>query len=270
MNETGLFDTRDLMGRAELALEKPRFGVWAGGFLATRDVSWKASSSAPLTDVTRDTEGLAAGFNVVLPARLRLNVDYEHGSFTDFAFRTDPETVDRLRGRLRGELGAGFSAAVHGRYEKADNPSAVAGLDRRNASGGASLAWDAAKGPHGFSFDVEAVDLTSETGIVFPGAGGVATQGTSIYDLSLLTLTATARTGFGPVTLSADATRIEDRGDTWPVLAWTAQGRLSVKLPASLEASGFIQYWEYDEERAGRDDYRATRYGLVLRWELSK
>ena len=117
---------------------------------------------------------------------------------------------------------------------------------------------------------MEAVDLTSETGIVFPGAGGVATQGTSIYDLSLLTLTATARTGFGPVTLSADATRIEDRGDTWPVLAWTAQGRLSVKLPASLEASGFIQYWEYDEERAGRDDYRATRYGLVLRWELSK
>lgn len=270
VNEAGLFDTRDVLGRAELALEKPRFGIWVGGFLASRDVSWKATTTDALTDVTRDTDGLAAGFNVTLPARLRLNADYEHGSFTEYVFRTDPETVDRLRGRLRGELGSGFSAALHGRWEKADNPTAIAGLDRKNTSGGATLAWDAPKGPHGLSFDVEAVDLHSETGIAFPGAGGISTRGTSIYDLSLLTVTVAGRTGFGPVTLSADATHLEDRGDTWPVEAWTASGRLSVKLPASLEASAFVQYWDYDEELANGDDYRATRYGLVLRWEFSK
>jgi len=270
VNEAGLFDTRDLLGRAELALEKPRFGIWAGGFLASREVSWKATKADPLTDVTRDTDGFVAGFNVVLPARLRLNVDYEHGSFTEYVFRTDPDTVDRVRGRLRGELGSGFSAALHGRYEKADNPASISGLDRKNTSGGLTLSWDAPKGPHGLSFDVEAVDLTSATGLVFPGAGGVPTRGTSIYDLSLLTLSAAARTGFGPVTLTADGTRVEDRGETWPILAWTAQGRLSVKLPASLEASAFVQYWDYDEERADRDDYRTTRYGLVLRWGFSK
>ncbi len=43
-----------------------------------------------------------------------------------------------------------------------------------------------------------------------------------------------------------------------------------MKLPASLEASAFVQYWDYDEERADRDDYRTTRYGLVVRWEFSK
>lgn len=270
VNEAGLFDTRDVLGRAELALEKARFGIRAGGFLATREVSFKATAADALTDVTRDTEGFVAGFHVNLPARLRLNVDYEHGSFTDYVFRTDPETVDRLRGRLRGELGGGFSAALHGRWEKAENPSAVAGLDRKNTSGGLSLAWDAPKGPHGLSFDVEAVDLTSDTGILFPGAAGAPTAGRSVYDLSLLTFSAGARTGFGPVTLSADGTWIDDSGETWPVKAVTARGRLSVKLPASLEASAFVQYWEYDEERAGRDDYRVTRYGLVLRWELGK
>ncbi len=270
VDESALFDTRDLMGRAELAFETPRFGAWVGGFLASREVSWRATSADALADVTRDTEGLAAGLSIVLPARLRLNVDYEHGSFTDYVFRTDPEAVDRIRGRLRGELGGGFSAALHGRYEKADTPPSVAHLDRKNTSGGLSLAWDAPKGAHGASFDVEAVDLTSETGIVFPGFGGATTRGTSVYDLSLLTLTASARTGFGPVTLSLDGTRVEDRGETWPARAWTAQARLSVKLPASVEASAFVQYWKYDEDRADRDDYRAARYGLVLRWELPK
>jgi hypothetical protein len=270
VDEAGLFETRDVLGRAELALEKPRFGIWAGGFLASRDVSWKATKADSLAEATRDTEGFAAGFNVVLPARLRLNADWEHGSFTEYVFRTDPETVDRVRGRLRGELGAGFSAALHGRWEKAENPAGIAGLDRKNGSGGLTLAWDAPKGPHGLSLDVEAVDLHSETGIVFPGASGVPGAGTSIYDLSLLTVTASGRTGFGRVTLSADATRLEDRGDTWPVEAWTAQGRLSVKLPAALEASAFVQYWDYDEGRADVDDYRVTRYGLALRWELSK
>lgn len=270
VSEAGLFDTRDVLGRAELALEKARFGIRAGAFLATREVSYKATAADALTDVTRDTEGFAAGFNVSLPARFRLNVDYEHGSFTDYVFRTDPETVDRLRGRLRGELGGGFSASLHGRWEKAENPSAVAGLDRKNASGGLSLAWDAPKGPHGLSVDVETVDLTSDTGILFPGATGAPTAGRSVYDLSLLTFSAGARTGLGPVTLSADGSWIEDRGETWPLRATTARGRLSVKLPASLEASAFVQYWKYDEEYADRDDYRVTRYGLVLRWELAK
>ena len=270
VDEAGLFDTRDVLGRAELAFEKARFGIWAGGFVASRDVSWKATTADPLTEATRDTDGLAAGFNVVLPARLRLNADWEHGSFTDYVFRTDPETADRVRARLRGELGNGFSAALHGRWERAENPSGIAGLDRKNGSGGLSVAWDAPKGPHGLSLDVEAVDLRSETGIVFPGVGGVPNAGTSVYDLSLLTVTASGRTGFGRVTLSADATRLEDRGETCPVEARTARGRLSVKLPAALEASAFVQYWDYDEERADGDDYRVTRYGLVLRWELSK
>lgn len=267
IDEAGMFDTKDQGGRIEIAWEARTFAIWAGGFAAQRDVSWKTTQAEPAHDAERDTRGTVAGASLNLPSGFRLSAEYEHGAFDGFVFRTEPETVDRLTGRLQLTLSGGFSASVHGRWEEGSNPPAEAALDRQSKSGGLTAGWEHPSALHGISAGVNISNFHSETGILLPApSGGI--PGTSIYDLSAVTFTAAGHVTLGPVRIAADGSRVEDDGDTWPLTSWTVNGRVSVRASAKTELSAFVQHYSYDESRADRDDYEVSRYGLLVRWDF--
>jgi hypothetical protein len=104
--------------------------------------------------------------------------------------------------------------------------------------------------------------MTSDVGLALPAAG------TSRYDTSLLNVFAKARVPLGPLRLDVSGGWVEDRGETWPLTSWVADGRLSLPLPARFELSGFVQYRRYDEKNADHDDYEVTRIGVAVTWRL--
>jgi hypothetical protein len=89
-----------------------------------------------------------------------------------------------------------------------------------------------------------------------------------VYDLSLLTASATLRHAIGPVRIELNGARTEDRGETWPVRSWNAGGRVTFVGPVRAEFSVFVDHRSYDEVAADRDDFDVTRYGVGVRWSL--
>ena len=263
MDDATAFDVEDGAARVELEKSFPSgVAVWAGGFAASRDVSWTATKTAPEFDEKRTSWGGGAGVSLTLASGLRAEGSYEGGAFARYVFRTDPQTVNRVKARFSVPLAGGFTAAVRGGWEGRSNPADVADLsyDARNA--GVSFGWDAADGRTSFALDADWVAMTSDVGLALPATG------TSRYDTSLLNLFARARVPLGPVRLDLSGSWIEDRGETWPLESWGADGRLSFPLPARFELAGFVQYRRYDEKNADKDDYEVTRYGVALTWRL--
>jgi hypothetical protein len=222
-----------------------------------------ATSKSPSFDVRRTAAGGVAGISGTLAKGLRANVEYEAGSFSHYVFRTDPKTVNRVKGSISADLGSGFKAALRGSWEGASNPPAVSDLSYDARSAGFSGSWDAASGKTGFSLDVDWVALTSDTGLILP-----AGTGTSHYDTSILNFLARGRAPAGPFRLDVAGTYVRDSGQTWPAISWSVDGRLSLPLPGRTELSGFVQYRRYDEKASNRDDFEVTRYGVALTWSL--
>lgn len=239
------------------------WSVWAGGFTASRDVAWRLGEEGETVAVTRDSDGALVGA-AWSRGGVTGSAEYERGSFDRFVVRTDPETVDRLTLRLRASLGGGWEAHGQGRFESADNPDRIAGLDRSSDAYGIGFGWAADDGETGFGLDLDQVDLTSDTDLILPRGG----SGVSRYDLALTTVTAHGRAKLGRARLSGSATRLDDAGETWPVESWIARGRAGFDVTEDLEVALVGEYWSYDEERADGDDYDVNRYGLALRWRF--
>lgn len=264
VDEASTIDVRDLYGRAEVAKSFGAVTLWVGGLGASRDVTWRRQRADAATDVSRSTGGGLAGLSVALGPPFSLDVEYEHGSFSKYVFRTDADTVDRVSGRLTSRPGAGLSLSLNGRWEKAANDLPGAGLRNETSAAGASVGWSSADGRNGLFLEAEAFDVTNAVGTVLP----TGQPSTVRYDLQLLRLGGDLRLGAGPVHAEAGAWWTEDRGDSQPLKSTVATARVGVDLPASLTLSLFGQYYRYDEERSDRDDYEVTRGGVALRWSL--
>jgi len=269
LDETTFFDVTDDSQRATLEWHDRDWTVWGGAFVAQRDVDWRLTpddaipEGVPELERNRDSDGFLAG---VAWSRGSFSGDFEYetGDFESFVFRTDPETVDRWKLRLRSALGGGWDLSLRGRVEESDNPREVAGLDHSSDAYGVGLGWTSSDAESGFGVDVDVVDLTTNTDLVFPNG----TPGRSRYDLSLLTLGLHGRTEWGKAKLSGSATRVEDDGGTWPVESWIARARLGFEVAARTELALLGEYWSYDEERAEADDYDVTRLGIALNWRF--
>lgn len=263
IDESTRLDVTDTGGRLTLEWSGGGWTIWGGALTAEREVEWRLDADEAPYRVTRDSDGALAGVAWSL-GRISGSAEYEHGSFDNFVFRTDPETVDRFSLRLRADLGSGWEGQLRGRFEEADNPDGVAGLDRSTDAYGAGIAWSAADGETGFGLDLDQLDLTTETGLVLPGGE----PGLSLYDLEALSISAHGRTQVGRARLSGAATRIDDSGSTWPLESWNARGRVGVEVGAGIELAAFGEYWSYDEERAEGDDFDVSRYGLSIGWRF--
>lgn len=276
INESTLFDVSEDHERLTLEWKGGGWTVWGGAFVAGRDVDWRIGSEDPGFSAQRDSDGFLLGAAWSRGA-VSGSAEYERGDFEELVFRTDPETVDRLSLRLSAALGGGWDLSLRGRVEEADNPAAdpdrldlldpagvPAGLDRSSDAFGLGLTWNCSDGVTGIGLDLDQLDLTTETGLVLPGAAA----GLSLYDLSLLTTTLHGRTEAGRARISGSVTRLDDSGDTWPLESWIARARVGMEVAPRTELAVFGEYWSYDEERADLDDYDVTRWGVAFHWRF--
>ncbi len=262
-DETSLYDVTDDHGRLTVEWAGDGWAVWGGAFTASRDVRWRLAGDDSDFDTTRDSDGTLFGVSWS-KGKVTGSAEYERGTFDRFVFRTDPETVDRLTVRLRAGLGEGWHLRAHGRLEDADNPPAVAGLDRSSDAWGAGLAWDSEDGKSGFGLDLDQADLATRTDLVLPDGR----PDVSVYDLSLFSATLHGRTEVGKLRISGSATRLDDSGATWPVESWIARARVGYPVRPKLEVAALGEHYSYDEGLATGDDFDVTRYGIGLTWSF--
>ncbi|MEE8523039.1 MAG: hypothetical protein V3T72_03835 [Thermoanaerobaculia bacterium] len=211
----------------------------------------------------------------MVPEGVKGSVEYEHGTFDDLVFRTDPETVDRLSLRLRAAFGGGWQVRVHGRLSDAENPrpAVAAGdfadldrvaTDQSSETWGAGLDWSSDDGKNAVGIGLDLSDFTSDIDLVLPDGSADVSR----YDLSLITARLHGRTEIGKVRIAGSALRLDDSGDTWPVTSWIARARIGFMVRSDVELTAFGEYWTYDEDRALRDDFDVIRYGLGFRWSF--
>ena len=260
--DSGTFNVTTGLADLEIRYAPGTWSLWLGGVVGSRDVDWQLTGSADPTSVTRDTTGLRVGGGLHLGRRFNGTLEYEHGTFERYVFRTDPDTVDRVKLSLRSGLGGGWSLGANGRFEWADNPTSEAGLSRSSSAFAVSCAWSNPDGTSAAGIEAGIVSLTSDVDLVLPGD----VPGLSRYDLSLMNVALHGNTTVGIVHLRGVWRYYDDSGETWPLSAWNLGLRAGVEVGRHTVVSGFFQYWSYDEDRARVDDFTATRYGVVLTW----
>lgn len=260
-DDSSVLDITEDEVRAEVHWTDRKWSAWGGGFVASRDTSWNIGDRG-LSDVTRDTEGFVLGLGYRPSSDLRISGEWERGDFDEFAFRNEPETVDRYKLNVNAGLGGGWELGLQGKVEDGDNPRELAGLDHSMTSAATYLSWGSEEGTSNLGFGLDWSDIDTRTFLVLPGG----LPGLSQYDLELLTATAWGQTELGPVRLGGNLVWLDDSGDTWPLQSWNGGVRVGFDIFERAELSLFGEYWDFDEERANGDDYQVTRYGATVRW----
>ena len=248
-----LFDFTDGNARLEIERRGEHLTLNAGGIASERTVA----------GIHRRSSGLTAG---VAWRATKWNgaADFEHGTFEKYIFRTDPDKVDRLK--LRGGIAIRptLQLQADGRFERGSNPSSIAALNHHANFGALDLVWFPKGSDASAGFNISSTQLRTRTDLVLPGN----IPGLSEYNLSLLAATAHARYAPGRYAFSGSLTRTRDHGSTWPLNAWNADARATVRLTKHFDAGIFGNYWSYNERLASVDDFNATRYGVLLVWRF--
>lgn len=261
VDDSGYYDFTDSSSRLTLEYGNAGLNLRAGIFTGSRDVSWQHSNDNSEVSITRDSDGflLGLGWN---SGPVDASIEYENGTFEHYVFRTDPEKVDRLNLRLRTKLSEAWRLKLHGRFEQADNPEAAAGLDRDSLAWGLNLGWTSKDARQSLALSFDRNSLTSDTSLVLPGGEA----GLSQYDLDLSTISLSGHSQVGITHIMASVNWIEDQGESFPITAWNASGRIGWDASPAIRIGVFTQYWDYDEDASNLDDFRATRYGVFLHW----
>lgn len=257
------FKVRDDGGEVSLEYRHDRLAFWGGFFARERDVRYEISDDEN-ADLRRTSSGFTLGASYRVSGKVRVLAEYEHGDFEKYVFRTDPQTVDRLNFRLQAALGRGWTLDAHARAEKADNPSTESGLFQRNHAFGINMGWTEKQGRAGASFDLDRIKMTTDTGIFLPGGY----PDVSKYGMNLYSYGAHGFFKAGFFTFNADFIHLQDRGDTWPFTSWMGYGGATFAGPLGSEFVIFLRTRDYNEDRAKKDDFKVSRYGLIVRWRF--
>lgn len=264
IDEDGIFDYTDSDARITLEYRSSMWAIWGGGLATSRETNWRLTTGEDPTAADRDGNGFFLGASITPGRFLDLSAEYEHGDFSRFVFRTDPDKVDRFVLRLRSRLGKGWHLTANGRFEKAENPADVAALDFESTPYGIAVGWSSQDGRSTFGLDLENYTIESGVALVLPGGD----PGQSDYELDLFSATLFGGTRAGIFGVTGTLTWMEDSGETWPLNAWNGRVRLTVYGKSGLEYSAFAQYWSYDETNANIDDFDVLRYGLAINWRF--
>lgn len=263
-DDRGFFDVKDRSASLEAAWDGRALHLWGGFFDGSRGVDYRRSLDGETFSEDRDTTGYRLGGSWEACERLRVDGEFEHGSFERYVLRVDPESVNRLTLRLRSRWGAGWALSLQGRFERADSPSSQSGLDHAADAYGARLSWDNPKGQGGFFLAVDRNRIRTWTDLVLPG--GEASL--SDYDLRLWTAEAGGYFTLGRLSLNGALLRIKDSGGTWPSSGWVGDARATLAGPKGTRLSLFAQRRSYDEVLGSLGNFRFTRYGAVVGWRF--
>ncbi len=263
-DDAGTFDFTDSKARLTLEYRGNNFGLWGGGSVGNREYDWRYSEETSRYDVERESTGYLAGASWSPVDAVDLNLEFDRGSFDNYIFRVDPETVDRATLKLKTKLGKGWRLDLHGRYVTSDNPPEIAALDTKATPYGIACSWSSKNGNSSVGLDLEQYSFKTDTGLVLPGGG----EGNSIYELDLSTATLYGHTRSGIFGVTGSLTYLEDDGDSWPMDAWNGRLRLTLYGGGGFDYSAFVQHWTYDEAAADFDDFDVTRYGVAVNWRF--
>ncbi|HVN75267.1 MAG TPA: hypothetical protein VMT19_03050 [Thermoanaerobaculaceae bacterium] len=250
---------KDVAGEAEV--KTGPFGLVVGYHDGSREVAFQHGDGYTPAAVTRDAKGWNATASLALGRTFTAQVGWDDSSFEKYVFRTDPETVKRLWGRISARPVAGVELAAHGSHETLDNPATVADVSRPTDTVGVSATVSGAGGAF-VSLSVDSLKLTADAAIIYYAPN--LTSGTSHYDTDLLTTSLRGGVPLGTaVHLSGGALYVKDRGDSLPFTSKAFDLEVEVPGPFKTNLALFGNYWKYDI--ASTQNYDTTRYGISVR-----
>lgn len=264
VSEYGFFDIKDTLGKVELEKRGEGWAVFAGYQGQTRDVSYKREDDDTGFDVSRSGHGWYMGGAWSRTPVLRINAEYEHGTFDNYSFRTDPDMIDRFTVKLSSSLGGGWTLGARARWDYAENEPRVARAKRAGETFGANVAWSNSAGTGGFGLSADTYTLNSTTNILYPGGA----PGWSLYDLDMYTLTANGYFTIGKIHVSTDLTKVRDAGSSWPLESWGGNIRAAIDGPKGTQFVVFGQYNSFNQDWSTLDNYYVKRYGVIIRWRF--
>ena len=130
INDAGYLKRTDKDVAGEAEFRTGAFGLVVGYHDGSREVGMLHGGDDEAQAVTRDAKGWDATASVAFGRVFTAEVGYNDASFEKYVFRTDPETVTRLWGKLSARPAAGLELSAYGSHEKLDNPALVADVSR--------------------------------------------------------------------------------------------------------------------------------------------
>lgn len=263
VDTAGWFDRTDKDVTGEVEWRTGGFGLVVDYHDGSRKVDYLTGTAADDSrSVTRDSKGWGATASYAFSRVLSAEVGWKNGTFERYVFRTDPETVTRVWGKLRVRPVTGVELSAHASHEKADNPTAQSNLDRRDESYGVAATFTNTKGAF-VAVSVDWLKLTSDIATLFYAPA--ATTGLSSYETKPLSLSLQAAVPLTKaVRIAGGALRIKDDGASQPFTTESYDLRLELAGPLAMDYALFADHWKYTSSPGDARDYKATRYGVSL------
>ncbi len=255
-------DRTDEEAAAELEWQRGPVAFTLDYHEGSREVSYRRETEAPPEAATRDLTGWGATVSVAFARVLSFDAGVRTGSFENYVFRTDPESVRRTWGRVRARASDGLELTAHASRETADNPTDVADLDRSTDTFGVSVVYSTDGGSFVIAgFDALAVDSRTAIRYFAPGQ----TTSDSRYRSRLMVPYLRFAVPMGPsFRLAGGVLRVGDDGESAPFVSQQADLRIETGGPLGLDWAVFANYWKYDQDGASADDFTVARYGVAL------
>jgi hypothetical protein len=266
VNNSGYLNHKDTLLTGEADLHSGGFGLVVAYHDSSRDVAWKYGTDYAPSSVNRTGTGWNATASYALGRAFTVEAGYDDSTFEKYVFRTQPQTVNRLWGKVALRPAKGFEITAHASRDKAENPASVANLNQPTDSYGAAISYSADSGAF-VTASYDAFKLTSDMNIYYP-AGGVTT-GVSSYSTNLQTPSLRFGLPIGKVVkVTGGALQVKDTGDSMPFTSDVYDLEL---VFAALRQADFVlfgNYWSYDLKNTSVDDYTVKRYGVTVRWRF--
>ncbi len=263
VNDAGYLNHTDKDVAGEAELRTGPFGLVVGYHDGSREVAYLHGVDYAAQAVTRDASGVSATASLAFGKLFTAQVGYDDASFEKYVFRTDPEKVKRLWGKIAARPTAGLELAAYGSHETADNPPTVADVSRPTDTVGLSATLAGSTGAF-LSLSVDELKLTADTAILYYAPD--LTNGTAHYDTDLLTTTLRGAVPIGTgFRIAGGGLYVKDRGESLPFTSKAFDLEVEVPGPFKTSLALFGNYWAYDIPSATAQNYDTTRYGISVR-----
>jgi hypothetical protein len=266
VNDHGYLNHTDKLLSGEADFHSGAFGLVVAYHDGSRDVAWKYGTDYVSRAVTRTGTGWNATASFALGRAFTIEAGYDDSTFEKYIFRTDPQTVNRLWGKLSLRPAKGLEISAHGSRDKAENPPDVANLNQPTDSYGLGVTYTAANGAF-VTASYDAFNLTSDVNILYFAPG--PTQAVSRFSTDLQTANLRAEFPIGKVLrVTGGALQVKDTGETRPFTADAYDLELVIAALHQADLVLFGNYWSYDLNQNNDDDYTVKRYGVSVRWRF--